>query len=174
MGDIPYAQHGSEPVASWRFGIYGGNGDGIMPNFGMGSGNMVSAPVAGGREFDGTNWYGTDNSAVYRQLYERDLTRAVANENAPYEALISSGTFTHGHLGPECLRNLLPLLANNGWLVVGVNNEHFEGKGFAGELDALVSQGAIGQPEILRIDVYEPGSVHYGDQARVIVTRAIN
>ncbi|MEY3649754.1 MAG: hypothetical protein RL370_457 [Actinomycetota bacterium] len=116
----------------------------------------------------------TDNSAVYRQLYERDLTRAVANENAPYEALISSGTFTHGHLGPECLRNLLPLLANKGWLVVGVNNEHFEGKGFASELDALVALGAIKKPEILRIDVYEPGSVHYGDQARVIVTRAIS
>ena len=115
-----------------------------------------------------------DATPVYRKLYERDLTRDVANENAPYEALISSGTFTHGHLGPECLRNLLPLLANNGWLVVGVNNEHFEGKNFADELASLVEKGAITEPEILRIDVYEPGSVHYGDQARVIVTRAIN
>ena len=115
-----------------------------------------------------------DGSVVYRALYERDLTVAVPNENAPYEALFSSGTFTHGHLGPECLRNLLPLLAHDGWLVVGVNNEHFETKGFAGELDSLVALGAIQTPEILRIDVYEPGSVHYGDQARVIVTGAIN
>jgi SAM-dependent methyltransferase len=115
-----------------------------------------------------------DGSVVYRALYERDLTVAVSNENAPYEALFSSGTFTHGHLGPECLRNLLPLLAHDGWLVVGVNNEHFETKGFAGELESLVALGAIHTPEILRIDVYEPGSVHYGDQARVIVTRAIN
>ena len=115
-----------------------------------------------------------DGSVVYRALYERDLTVAVPNENAPYEALFSSGTFTHGHLGPECLRNLLPLLAHDGWLVVGVNNEHFESKGFAGELDSLAALGAIQTPEILRIDVYEPGSVHYGDQARVIVTRAIN
>lgn len=115
-----------------------------------------------------------DGSVVYRALYERDLTVAVPNENAPYEALFSSGTFTHGHLGPECLRNLLPLLAHDGWLVVGVNNEHFESKGFAGELDSLVALGAIQTPEILRIDVYEPGSVHYGDQARVIVTRVIN
>ncbi len=115
-----------------------------------------------------------DCSVVYRALYERDLTVAVPNENEPYEALFSSGTFTHGHLGPECLRNLLPLLAHDGWLVVGVNNEHFESKGFAGELDSLVALGAIQTPEILRIDVYEPGSVHYGDQARVIITRAIN
>jgi len=115
-----------------------------------------------------------DGSVVYRALYERDLTVAVPNENAPYEALFSSGTFTHGHLGPECLRNLLPLLAHDGWLVVGVNNEHFESKGFAGELESLVALGAIQTPEILRIDVYEPGSVHYGDQARFILTRAIN
>jgi len=115
-----------------------------------------------------------DGSVVYRELYERDLTKAVPNENSTYQALFSSGTFTHGHLGPECLRNLLPLLANDGWLVVGVNNEHFESKGFAGELDSLVALGAIQTPEIMRIDVYEPGSVHYGDQARVIITRVIN
>ena len=112
-----------------------------------------------------------DKTLVYRALYERDLTKEVPNENAPYEALFSSGTFTHGHLGPECLRNLLPLLADGGWLVVGVNNEHFEGKNFAGELESLVALGAIQTPEIMRIDVYEPGSVHYGDQARVIVTQ---
>jgi hypothetical protein len=41
-------------------------------------------------------------------------------------------------------------------------------------LESLVALGAIAEPEILRIDVYEPGSVHYGDQARVIVTRAIS
>ena len=115
-----------------------------------------------------------DGSVVYRELYERDLTKAVPNENSTYQALFSSGTFTHGHLGPECLRNLLPLLANDGWLVVGVNNEHFESKGFADELNSLVALGAIQTPEIRRIDVYEPGSVHYGDQARVIITRVIN
>jgi len=115
-----------------------------------------------------------DASAVYRELYVRDLTQTVENENKPYEALFSSGTFTHGHLGPQSLRNLLPLLANNGWLIVGVNNEHFEAKGFAQELDSLVAIGAIQTPTIKRIDVYEPGSVHYGDQARVIITRVIH
>ena len=112
-----------------------------------------------------------DGAALYRALYERDLTRSVPNENPPYEALFSSGTFTHGHLGPECLTNLLPLLEHNGWLVVGVNNEHFESRGFEQELASLVHLGLIQSPEILRIDVYEPGSVHYGDQARVVITR---
>jgi len=112
-----------------------------------------------------------DGAAVYRQLYERDLTKEVPNENPPYEALFSSGTFTHGHLGPECIANLLPLLAPNGWLVVGVNNEHYENRGFEEVLPSLVADGAIEVPEVVRIDVYEPGSEHYGDQARVIITR---
>jgi predicted TPR repeat methyltransferase len=112
-----------------------------------------------------------NGAAVYRELYERDLTGTVLNENAPYDALFSSGTFTHGHLGPECLGNLLPLVEDNGWLVVGVNNEHFESRGFNVVLNTLVADGAIQVPEILHIDVYEPGSVHYGDQARVIITR---
>lgn len=113
----------------------------------------------------------SDDSVVYRALYERDLTQNVPNENLPYEALFSSGTFTHGHLGPESLHNLLPLLVDKGWLVVGVNNEHFESKGFSGTLDSFVALGAIEPPQIMRIDVYEPGSLHYGDQARVIITR---
>jgi predicted TPR repeat methyltransferase len=112
-----------------------------------------------------------DGVAVYRSLYERDLTRTVPNENPPYEAIFSSGTFTHGHLGPECIANLLPLLELNGWIIVGVNNEHFEGKGFEDVLAALVADGSIQVPEIRRIDVYEPGSEHFGDQARVIITR---
>lgn len=115
-----------------------------------------------------------DGNVIYRALYERDLTQHVPNENPPYEALFSSGTFTHGHLGPECLRNLLPLLVDKGWLVIGVNNEHFESKGFSGELDSLVNQRMIQSPEIIYIDVYEPGSLHFGDQARVIITRAVN
>ena len=115
----------------------------------------------------------SDQSPVYRALYERDLTKAVVNENPPYEALISSGTFTHGHLGPESLPHLLTLLADNAWLVIGVNNEHFEAKGFGAKLAELVSQGLITPPNILAIDVYEPGSVHFGDQARVIIARRV-
>ena len=97
VGDIPYSQHGSEPVASWRFGIYGGNGDGIMPNFGMGSGNMVAAPVAGGKEFDGTNWYGTDNSAVRkRQLWVKtsanNIPAAITVGASPFAYTNATGT----------------------------------------------------------------------------------
>ena len=115
----------------------------------------------------------TDGSAVYTNLDECDLTQAVVNKFEPYDALICSGTFTHGHLGPDALKNVLSLVRPAGWIVIGVNNEHFEGKDFQAELDLLSDAKKISAPEILRIDVYEKGSPHFGDQARVILAQII-
>ena len=108
-----------------------------------------------------------DGSMSYRALFERDLTQAVDGTNAPYDALISSGTFTHGHLGPEAIDNLLPLVRAGGWFVIGANAEHFAAKGFAAHIQGLHASGAIGEPTFERIHVYEPGSPHYGDQSVV-------
>ena len=115
----------------------------------------------------------TDNSLVYTNLNECDLTQPVVNKVEPYDALICSGTFTHGHLGSDALKNVLALVRPAGWIVIGVNNEHFEGKDFQSELDSLADAKRITQPEILRIDVYEKGSPHFGDQARVILAQII-
>ena len=77
----------------------------------------------------------TDQTLVYTNLSECDLTQRVVNTFEPYDALICSGTFTHGHLGPDALKNVLSLVRPAGWIVIGVNNEHFVGKDFQLELD---------------------------------------
>jgi len=114
-----------------------------------------------------------DDSAVYSHLNECDLTQPVVNRFESYDALICSGTFTHGHLGPDALKNVLALVRPAGWIVIGVNNEHFVGKDFQAELDSLANAKQITAPEILKIDVYEKGSPHFGDQARVILAQII-
>ena len=103
----------------------------------------------------------------YRSLYERDLTQAVLDTNAPFDAVISAGTFTHGHLGPEALSNIVPLARPGGHFVIGANAEHFEMKQFDRHLQQLVDGGAISAPTYERIQVYEVGSPHFGDQAVV-------
>ena len=108
---------------------------------------------------------------VYANLYERDLTQMVATTNAPYDALASSGTFTHGHLGPGALSNLIHLVRAGGWFVIGINNEHFAALDFAKEFEDLAQRGFITKPEIRIIEVYEVGSAHHGDQARVAIFR---
>ena len=114
-----------------------------------------------------------DDSAVYSHLNECDLTQPVVNKFESYDALICSGTFTHGHLGPDALKNVLALVRPAGWIVIGVNNEHFVVKDFQAELDSLANAKQITAPEILKIDVYEKGSPHFGDQARVILAQII-
>ena len=115
----------------------------------------------------------TDESLVYTNLNECDLTQSITNRFEAYDALICSGTFTHGHLGPDALKNVLSIVRPAGWIVIGVNNEHFVGKGFETELGLLAVAKRITQPEIMRIDVYEKGSPHFGDQARVILAQII-
>ena len=108
-----------------------------------------------------------DGSPVYLDLFERDLTQPVESTNAPYDALISSGTFTHGHLGPEAIENLLPLVRTEGRFLIGANAEHFAAKGFDTFLSELVARNVITAPRYERIHVYEEGSPHYGDQSVV-------
>lgn len=110
-----------------------------------------------------------DHSPVYRQLFERDLTQEVSFTNAPYDALVCSGTFTHGHLGPDAIENLIHLVRRDGWFVIGVNNEHFLARRFEREIADYVDRGLITMPRVERIDVYEDGSPHCGDQARVLI-----
>lgn len=106
---------------------------------------------------------------VYRNLFERDLTKEVTDTAAPYDALISSGTFTHGHLGPEAILNLLPLVKVNGYFVIGANNEHFEAKHFKAFIESLHGAEKISTPVFQKIQVYEEGSPHYGDRSVVTI-----
>ena len=115
-----------------------------------------------------------DGSSVYRLLLVKDMSELASTPNSPYDALICSGTFTHGHLGPEALDNLIKLVRPNGWCVIGVNNEHFEAREFDKKLNNLIETNQIADLQILKIQVYEPGSDHYGDQARVLVFRRIH
>ena len=43
---------------------------------------------------------------VYRNLIAADLTKSLDIPDSQYAGLISAGTFTHGHLGPDLLYEL--------------------------------------------------------------------
>lgn len=110
-----------------------------------------------------------DSTPVYANLIEADLTQPLSISSNGYDAMLSAGTFTHGHLGPEVLQVLLPLVRVGGWLVIGINAEHFASRGFADMLSNTVLGGHITQPDLHKVQVYEKGSPHFGDQA-VIAT----
>jgi len=68
---------------------------------------------------------------VYGELFEADLMDPGTLPRRRYGAILSAGTFTHGHLGPDVLPRLLDLARPGALLVIGINAVHFEEKGFS-------------------------------------------
>ena len=110
-----------------------------------------------------------DNSPVYSNLQEVDLTSALPNKT--YSAMISAGTFTHGHLGPETLLRIFDLVRISGWFVIGINAEHYKAHGFAETIQTAIFAEIISEPEVHVVDIYEPTSPHYGDKANICIFR---
>lgn len=108
---------------------------------------------------------------LYRDCIVGDLTAGVALPSGRYDAVVSSGTFTHGHLGPDALESVLALGKPGAVLVLSVNEAHYEGQGFAAKMEALTPMIEGLAFEV--VDIYGPGAdpAHAADQARVLVFR---
>ena len=108
-----------------------------------------------------------DNKPVYSQLFEADLTEPISFAKAKYDVAISAGTFTHGHLGPDALINVLSALRPGGRMVVGINKEHFGANGFESALQEATHSRLISAPAFTEVQIYDAGSPHFGDLALV-------
>ena len=69
----------------------------------------------------------------YNKLIEADLTKNLDIENNYYGAIVSAGTFTHGHIGPNALDELLRVTKPSGLFVITIHskvyvNQNFEQK----------------------------------------------
>jgi hypothetical protein len=50
---------------------------------------------------------------------------------------VSSGTFTHGHVGPDAIDNLLPLARDGALFCLSINKHHWIEKGFEAKFQDL-------------------------------------
>ena len=69
----------------------------------------------------------------YNKLIEADLTENLDIDNNYYGAIVSAGTFTHGHIGPNALDELLRVTKPSGLFVITIHskvyvNQNFEQK----------------------------------------------
>lgn len=109
-----------------------------------------------------------DNRAVYRELMEADLTRPIALADAAYAGIVSSGTFTHGHVGPSPLGELFRITAPGAVAAIGINTEHFSQHGFAARFDQAVADREIEGLELIEVPVYAGGEDEYADTTALI------
>lgn len=109
----------------------------------------------------------------YRELIEADLTKPLPFPDAGYAGLTSSGTFTHGHVGPEALLELMRVLQPGAVCAISGNQAFFEAAGFRQAFKSLCGEGAISHPTIREERIYEVGATppegHENDMGYVIV-----
>ncbi len=80
---------------------------------------------------------------IYRQTIEADLNGRLAIADASYDALISTGIFTHGHVGPNCLDELFRVLRPGGVFACTIHKDVFETAGFRAKIAAMGRAGVL-------------------------------
>ena len=68
---------------------------------------------------------------IYRDAIEADLTQGIPVPRHSFSGIVSSGTFTHGHLGPEVLPELLRVARHGAQFARSINARHYKELGFA-------------------------------------------
>ena len=74
---------------------------------------------------------------VYRRLTRADLTRGLEIAGESYAGVVSSGTFTHGHVGPAAFDALLRVARSGAQFALSINAGVYRDGGFAAKLAAL-------------------------------------
>jgi predicted TPR repeat methyltransferase len=110
---------------------------------------------------------------VYRHLFEADLTEGPPTRDHTYNGIVSSGTFTTGHVGPDAIDNLLPIARSGAVFSLSVNRLHYESAGFAGKFRAL--EGQITAPDLIEVAIYGPAATgpNKDDRAFLAVFRKL-
>ncbi|KLR60338.1 Methyltransferase domain [Actinobacteria bacterium IMCC26207] len=94
------------------------------------------------------------STGTYRAVHEVDLTQANPNLEGLFGSVISTGTFTLGHLGPSSLQHVIALGRPHALFVLAINQKHFLAENFAAEFNLLQDAGKIGPWEMLRVPIY--------------------
>lgn len=159
-------------------------GSGPVLDIGAGTGLVAEAlGPAGPAGIDGID--GIDISAemlavargkgLYRRTIVADLTKPLPLPDAAYAGLVSAGTFTHGHVGPDCLAELLRVARPGALAVLGIHAGVLDGAGFGSALARLVAAGRISPIAFRLLRIYAEGAdhPHAGDEALAAVFRRL-
>lgn len=109
---------------------------------------------------------------IYRALHRGDITRPLPLSG--YGGIVSSGTFTRGHVGPEALPHLLAAALPGAQFALSINAAVYAAKGFDRALAGLAD--AITALQLLEVEVYGEGARridpdHAADRALIALFR---
>ncbi|MCA3445460.1 MAG: class I SAM-dependent methyltransferase [Rhodobacter sp.] len=110
---------------------------------------------------------------VYRDLIEADITRPLPLPGG-YTGVVSSGTFTHGHVGPEAFGPMLAVAAPGALFALSVNLRVWAAVGFEPALADLAGQ--LRDMQRIEVAIYGAAAArldpdHAGDRAMIVLFR---
>ena len=107
------------------------------------------------------------SKGLYRNLITKDITTPFAPTFDRYAGMISSGTFTTGHVGSEALDRLLSVALPGARFALSVNAAHWKAQGFDRKFIALEKQ--ITQFELVDVAIYGRGNhgPHKEDRGKI-------
>jgi predicted TPR repeat methyltransferase len=109
----------------------------------------------------------------YANLYNADLTTDFSHLPKGYAAIVSAGTFTHGHLGSEPLTALMMHGKSGGIAAIGVNAAHFAAHDFAATLRAMEEAGGIEEVRLCEVPIYDGSDIAHADDTAFILQMRI-
>lgn len=83
----------------------------------------------------------------YRHLIEANLKDPLPLADASYQGIVSSGTFTHGHVGAEALGELIRILAPGAIAATSIRDAVWHAQNFGHVFDQLVTAQKITPPK---------------------------
>jgi SAM-dependent methyltransferase len=148
-----------------------------IADIGCGTGLVASALNFPREQIDGIDisadmLHVSEEKGLYRSLYKVDLTKALDVIANDYGAVLSAGTFTSGHLGPDPVKSLLDIARDNALFVIGVKKAFFQEAGFEPVLRDLDARGLIKDLQVAEVPMYaKAGHDHSADTAFALVYR---
>jgi SAM-dependent methyltransferase len=113
---------------------------------------------------------------LYAGLFRADVTRPLDLPRR-YAGVVSSGTFTAGHVGPEALPFLLDAALPGAQFALSINRRVWKGAGFDLALDGLAAEGRITGLQLIEVEIYGAAAAsldpeHAGDRGLIALFRA--
>jgi SAM-dependent methyltransferase len=114
---------------------------------------------------------------LYAGLHQADITRPLSLPQR-YSGVVSSGTFTAGHVGPEALPHLLDVTLPGAQFALSINLRVWTARGFDTALQDLAAQGRITDRHEIEVQVYGAAAAridaeHAGDRALIALFRTV-
>lgn len=110
-----------------------------------------------------------EGKGIYDRLFTGNLLDRLPVEDGAFAGAVSSGTFTHGHVGPEALPEVLRVIRPGGIAVISVNAAHWADKGYDAAIAALEGVEATWK----EVSIYGAASkgAHAKDLSRILTLK---